>query len=364
VTKRLNRIAIQWLSVEELAASPLLHDPRTLGIATLGTAAPLAAASHLPQAHLLTSVVEGGGPRVELWSGRYEARDEVIGPARCRHNGEVLFAAVSMPVSDTEDDALGVTTHAAYRSLLGALHKAGYPHLLRVWNSIPDINVDDAGLERYRRFNLQRYRAYQEADLPTHEGAPAACALGSFGGPLVLYCLASRTPPDAIENPRQVSAYQYPREHGPRAPNFSRAALWRGGDDAADVLFISGTASIVGHQTQHHGDVEAQTRETLANLQAVVEQARLNGARNVTALSDLLLKGYVRHADDLVRVKKVLREHGLDVDAIVFVQADICRADLLIEIEAIGPVAAVDAGEAEPPYARNSRYAGLAVSSQ
>ncbi len=325
----------------ELVGSLALLDPRTLGVATHGGDTPLVAASHLPQAHLLKSVIGSGTPVVELWSGRAEARDEMIGTTHCRHNGEVLFATVSVPVSSPGDDSLGAATYVAYRSLLDALQATGYPHLLRIWNSIPDINVDDGGLERYRRFNLQRFKAYEESKRPTHAGAPAACALGSFGGPLVLYCLASKTPPESIENPRQTSAYQYPTQYGPRAPSFSRAALWRGADDESDVLFVSGTASIVGHQTLHHGNVVAQAHETLTNLQAVVATAVSQGARDIALLSDLMLKAYVRHPSDQPRVHQVLAGHGLDADAVLYLHADICRADLLVEIEAIGPARAL-----------------------
>lgn len=327
---------MQWLPASQLAGSPLLHDARNLGVATFG-GSPLGVASHLPQSHLRTPVIGGDDQVVELWSGCGPAHDETHGATRCRHNGDVLFATVSVPVSEGGDDALGVATYTAYRSLLDALQATGYPHLLRIWNSIPNINVDDAGLERYRRFNLQRYKAYEESKQPTQGGAPAACALGSFGGPLVLYCLASKTAADAIENPRQVSAYRYPQQYGPRAPSFSRAALWRGAGHDNDVLFVSGTASIVGHQTQHPGDVAAQTRETVVNLQSVVAEAVQRGARNVATLSDLLLKAYVRHPEDAPLVQHVLAEHGLDTDAVLYLHADICRADLLVEIEAVGP---------------------------
>lgn len=329
------------MPASEFADSRLLSDARTLGVATHGGAAPLACASHLPQAHLLKGVIGGDQPVVELWSGRDQARDEIIGATHCRFNGEVLFATVSVIVSDDGNDALGTATYTAYRSLLDALQVTGYPHLLRIWNSIPGINVDDGGLERYRRFNLHRFKAYDESKLPTAAGAPAACALGSFGGPLVLYCLASKTPPESIENPRQTSAFRYPQQYGPRAPSFSRAALWRGESDDSDVLFVSGTASIVGHQTMHQGNVVAQAHETLTNLQSVVAAAVSRGARDIALLSDLRLKAYVRHASDQPLVRQVLAGHGLDADAVLYLNADICRADLLVEIEAIGPARAI-----------------------
>ena len=347
----------------ELARSPLLHDARTLGIATHGGAAPLASASHLPQAHLQKGVlgkraVDRDSQVVELWRGRAAATDTIVGTTRCRHNGEVLFATVSAAITDGGNDALGEATHTAYRSLLDALHATGYSHLLRVWNSIPGINVDDAGLERYRRFNLHRFKAYEESKLPTATGAPAACALGSYGGPLVLYCLASKTPPEPIENPRQTSAYRYPQQYGPRAPSFSRAALWRGDGEASDVLFVSGTASIVGHQTLHTGNVVAQTHETLTNLQSVVAAAVSYGARDVAILPDLLLKAYVRHADDQPLVRQALAGHGLDADAVLYLHADICRAELLVEIEAIGPAPSlqikIETGDTQDSQSRSS----------
>ena len=324
----------------DLAGSHLLHDARTLGVATHGGAAPLVCASHLPQAHLLKGVIGRDQPVAEVWSGRDEAHDKNIGETHCRFNGEVLFATVSVIVSD-EHDALGAATYTAYRSLLDALQVAGYPHLLRIWNSIPGINDDDGGLERYRRFNLYRYKAYAESERPTESGAPAACALGSYGGPLVLYCLASKTSAQPIENPRQTSAYRYPQQYGPRAPSFSRAALWSGAGSDNDVLFVSGTASIVGHQTMHPGNVVAQAHETLTNLQSVVAAAISHGARDIALLSDLKLKAYVRRASDQPLVRQVLAGHGLDADAVLYLHADICRADLLVEIEAIGPARSV-----------------------
>ncbi len=333
---------MHWLSASELTGSQALHDPHTLGLATHGGGEPLAIGARLPQAHLRKGVIGRDGPVVELWSGRHEARNETIGATQCRHNGEVMFATVSAPLEGSSNEALGAGTYSAYQSLLQALQASGYPHLLRVWNSIPDININENGLERYRRFNLLRHKAYEESRQPTETGAPAACALGSFGGPLVIYCLASKTPPLAIENPRQTSAYQYPQQYGPRAPSFSRAALWRGGENESDVLFVSGTASIVGHQTLHHGNVAAQTHETLANLQAILAEAVSRDARGLVLLSDLRMKAYIRHVEDVPIVRQVLAGHGLDADAVLYLHADICRADLLMEIEAIGPAQSIE----------------------
>ena len=71
-------------------------------------------------------------------------------------------------------------------------------------------------------------------------------------------------------------------------------------------LFVSGTASIVGYETIHPGDVTAQTRETLANIDALLEEAnRVVGAPRYS-LDGLKLKVYVRRPEDLAAIRRAL----------------------------------------------------------
>ncbi|WP_043288674.1 chorismate transformation enzyme, FkbO/Hyg5 family [Paraburkholderia oxyphila] len=238
-------------------------------------------------------------------------------------------------------------TDAAYRMLFDLLDTLDMPHPLRIWNTVPAINVEQHGAERYRQFNAGRQHAFEASRRALTGSVPAACALGSVGPlsaqgvpaePLAVYFLASRTSADAIENPRQVSAFDYPAQYGARAPTFARAAAWSGAPGAciAPVLFISGTASIVGHRTVHHGDVLAQTRETLANLAAVLDQAARQG-HGPFALADLAFKVYVRDGADaamLAAIDRLLHEAAGPHVRPLYLHADVCRSDLLIEIEA------------------------------
>jgi chorismate lyase/3-hydroxybenzoate synthase len=89
---------------------------------------------------------------------------------------------------------------------------------------------------------------------------------------LQIYFLAGAHPPTHLGNPRQVNAYEYPTIYGPRSPSFARATLCR--SDSATHLFISGTASVVGHQSQHVGSADLQALETVTNLRALVEHAQ------------------------------------------------------------------------------------------
>lgn len=102
------------------------------------------------------------------------------------------------------------------------------------------------------------------------------------------------------------------------------------------MLFISGTASIVGHQTLHHGDVAAQTRECLHNIAAIVAEANRQAPDAGFRLDQLAYKVYFRHPENLATVRREMAQFiGAPVSA-VFLQADVCRAELLVEIEASG----------------------------
>ncbi len=137
-----------------------------------------------------------------------------------------------------------------------------------------------------------------------------------------------------IENPRQTSAYRYPPKFGLHSPSFSRACVLS--ESEGTNLFVSGTASIVGHETLHRGDVSAQTRETLANLGALLEEAnRVVGARRYS-LDGLKFKVYVRRPRDLEAIQEALSASLRPAAPILYLQADVCREELLMEIEATG----------------------------
>jgi enamine deaminase RidA (YjgF/YER057c/UK114 family) len=149
----------------------------------------------------------------------------------------------------------------------------------------------------------------------------------------VVYFLASRQAPSVIENPRQVSAYEYPPQYGPK-PAFSRASVLQ--DAAGAVLFISGTASIVGHETVHPGDAAAQTRETLSNIEALLTEANRKSDTHRFELATLSYKVYVRNGADLPLIQSQLQTTLGSHAQVMYLKADICRQDLLVEIEATG----------------------------
>ena len=308
----------------------------TLGAALFAEQLPtenLACPSGMPLARVCLARL--GEPRavIERWRIGAPVRSGAHRSVGYAHGKTFLFGALQVPEADGAHGrtALERATEHAYREIHAALGATGFPHLLRVWNYLPGINRESHGTERYRQFNRARQDALLACGRRIRGSVPAASALGSAAGPLAVYFLAGRAAPECLENPRQVSAYHYPGQYGPCAPSFSRATLVRHG---GATLFISGTSSILGHRTVHAGDPAAQTRETLTNIEALLEAARRRGAGRFP-LESLAYKVYVRHPQDLPLIRAEL-DAAVGAAARVYLQADICRHDLSVEIEAVG----------------------------
>lgn len=272
-------------------------------------------------------------PEVQLSSGSAQAR------VSYRFSDDLLFGALNIAEraidAHGEAAALQLATETAYQEIFDVLNETGHRHLIRIWNYLPEINAQAGDDERYRHFNSARQMAFRKSGRATMGTVPAASALGSpAGSPLSIYFLAARRPPKMIENPRQTSAYHYPVKFGRHSPIFSRACVW--GESGGGRLFVSGTASIVGHETIHRGDVVAQTRETLVNIAALLEEANRLGGGSRFSLNGLKLKVYVRNPADLPAIEATLSEVLKPAAAVVYLQADVCREDLLVEIEAVG----------------------------
>ena len=272
------------------------------------------------------------GPGVaELWHAAGAVRIGFDGPLRYAADAAHLAGAIELDERDFAD--LEATARAAYAALRRFQQQSEYPHLLRVWNYFDGINRGSGDEERYKQFCLGRA---QGLEVGSASRLPAATAIGRRDGSTILqvYWLAGRSPGVPLENPRQLSAYRYPREYGSHAPVFSRATLLRQKDSL--TLFISGTASIVGHRSIHVGDTAAQTRETLANIAALLEEANRVERAARFSLGSLACKVYVRRPQDLPVIRAELAAALEPTSKVIYLQADICRQDLLVEIEATG----------------------------
>ena len=284
-----------------------------------------------PVIHLELPVLEGSS-RCEVWSCDHPVRLYKDNDVSAAVSGDLLFGSITAD----EDSAAGLndTTERAYDQLLRLLRQSGFPHLWRIWNYFPRINGEEHGLERYRLFCMGRHQALAER-LPGFPGSlPAGTAVGTHCGPLQIYFLAGAHPGTHLGNPRQVNAYDYPKIYGPRSPSFARATLCR--SEGATQLFISGTASVVGHQSQHDGLADLQALETVTNLRALIDRAQCMtpSFEGETRLRSFF-KVYVRNPNHLETVRRVLDAPFLVSGHLLFLQGDLCRKELLVEIEGL-----------------------------
>ncbi|HLP98914.1 MAG TPA: hypothetical protein VK149_10750 [Sideroxyarcus sp.] len=319
------RFGLAYLGADEVGAYLQRHAGRVLGVIGFGRPLPLPAT---PCAPLWVDIPVLGGRdnSFEVWTS-----DAAVSSCDYRGicgstDGRVLFA--SLTLEQRAGDTLEALANEAYMRIFGFIDHHDYRHLLRVWHYFPQINDDENGLERYRGFNVGRHEAFVANGRSIgEESVPAASALGSDSGSLTIYFMAGKQPGKAVENPRQVSAYHYPHLFGPKSPIFVRAmAATLGGQYC---FFISGTASIVGYETLHQGDAGKQTAETLLNISTLLQQI----PHYDPARGRMLLKVYIRHEHDLAMVRaKVQAQFGVACKA-VYLHSNICRSDLLLEIE-------------------------------
>jgi chorismate lyase / 3-hydroxybenzoate synthase len=334
-------LRLDYLPLDRLDSQPPSWWHSVLGV--VGFARPPATPRHIPTATTMTPMLGAGAELCEIWrlvdpGIRLRHGAAQLGRVHYRCCEDTLFGCLTIKEAEMGADdaaqALLRSTQIAYEEIFAVLEATQHRHLVRIWNYVPAINVAAGGEERYRLFNSARQAAFHRSGRTVIGSVPAACALGSpAGAPICIYFLAASRPPQTIENPRQTSAYHYPEKFGRHSPTFSRACI--SNDSRQANLFISGTASIVGHETVHPGNAEAQTRETLANINALLAEANRIAGSTRYSLEALTLKVYVRHASDLSAIQAVLSRELRDA-SLLYLQADICREDLLVEIEATG----------------------------
>lgn len=338
----MDALSITHVRMTSFEQQPVDWHEGSLVCATFADYLPRKEAANAPVIRLNMPMLGQPADFLEVWRTVGTVSSGQMNAIHYSCNNDLLFGYIKLSETDFADESTGEksplqqATKEAYRQIFALLSKLDYPYLLRIWNYFPDINRESHGLERYRQFNIGRQEGFSECGRSITDDVPAACALGTTTGPLTIYFIAGQNRPVRIENPRQISAFYYPQEYGPRTPTFSRASLGRVGNQ--EVLFISGTASIVGHRTLHIGDVVAQTRETLANITEIVKEANRLTPGEHFDMAGMSYKVYLRHPEHIDLIRNELQTAiGSNVNAI-YLQADICRQDLLVEIEALAGI--------------------------
>ncbi|MBI2949390.1 MAG: dioxygenase [Verrucomicrobia bacterium] len=225
----------------------------------------------------------------------------------------------------------------------------GFDQVVRTWLYVNQITSGEDGCQRYQELNRARtdfYRgihfgAKHRAEAAPTDIYPASTGIGTRGSHITMSCLAldSRRPDVfllPLENPQQMAAYNYQAQYSPQSPKFSRAMAVVQGHFVSTL--VSGTASIVNTQTCHVGDIVRQTEQTLENIERLIapENFARHGLPGAGAtLQDIAkLRVYVKHQEDYEQCREVCERWLPGVPAI-YLRADVCRSDLLVEIEAV-----------------------------
>lgn len=213
--------------------------------------------------------------------------------------------------------------------------------IVRQWNFIEHITSCSAQGQNYQQFNDARSRFYASAEWKN--GYPAATGIGAEGGGVVVLFVAVRESEKisrAVDNPLQISAHAYSQQvliEGEQkqktTPKFERAR-WVG-STPQDMIYISGTAAIRGEESLQ-ADATAQiamTMENIAHLVSAENQSRHN-VPQPKAREYETLRVYVKREESWREIANWINEN-CPCRNVAFLKADICRAELLVEVEGI-----------------------------
>lgn len=296
-----------------------------------------------PSSDTARSVVgRGGRDRGEVEIQRVRPELAIV-----RHSGITWVHCTSMPLG--EDRPMYESARAELEAVCQLLGSAGvhFGQVMRAWYYLGGIVESCGSLTKYQQFNRARTDFFQHVRFPPHptpakaDGLlyPASTGIGAAGSGLAISAIAMasdhgnlRAVP--LENPRQTAACDYSTAYGPQSPKFSRAMVVSCGQFA--TIFISGTASITDSHSRHLDDAVRQTEETLDNISALIGEDNLSrsGLPGLGAsLAGLgLARVYIKRPEDFPAVRAACRRR-LGTVPTTYVLADICRDELLVEIE-------------------------------
>lgn len=267
-----------------------------------------------------------------------------------RHSGVTWIHAADLLPDDTVGSVYDRSL-ICFQKMSNMIAKCDtrYEQVIRTWLYLGDIVGPEGETQRYKELNRARTDFYEpitfgmgltpKLPFPVY---PASTGIGTNGKGIMMSCIALQTDrPDVVlvplENPQQISAFDYGQAYSPRSPKFARAMAVACGDSA--TIFISGTASITASETRYVGDVEGQTAQTLDNIEALIsrDNFRRHGVNTGigATLEDLaLLRVYIKYQEDFEKTRAVCRKRLGEVPT-VYAVGDVCRPDLLVEIEGI-----------------------------
>jgi enamine deaminase RidA (YjgF/YER057c/UK114 family) len=214
-------------------------------------------------------------------------------------------------------------TKDAFTLFNSQLTKVGmeFIHVARTW-----IYLDQL-LDWYDEFNVLRTDFFNQEDIFNHL-VPASTGIGASnvdGSAIILGGFATLPKGDhatviaPVSSPLQCPAWDY-------KSSFSRAISVT--SDSGQQIMISGTASIEpGGLTVHLDDIEKQIELTMKVIDGMLQEVDMNFS-NVSRAT-----AYCKEAQYLSSFKAWLEKNNLSEMPVAFSHADVCRHDLLFEVE-------------------------------
>ena len=282
-------------------------------------------------------IVEAFFYDTSLWQANFISKGDNAAILFRRDKTEILIGNVQANLKK------GCKKNAEYSfsNLKSLFNSVQFPvnSIVRQWNYLEDILGFDDEDQHYQEFNNVRSEFYGENFKET--GYPAATGIGMNRGGLIIEFVAVKSKESItfpVDNPGQIAAHSYSKNVlvGDECiikttPKFERARYQ--GMFGKRLIFISGTASIVGEKTVGIGNPAEQTEVTINNIR------RLYSKEILETISESTLnpkyghaRVYIKHRKDFSAIKKVFKTHFGNLD-VVYILADICRTSLLVEIE-------------------------------
>lgn len=267
----------------------------------------------------------------------------------CKHFRELWAAGLLSNSISAHYEKKAITSFEMIQALL-TKEGMDFSDIVRQWNYLGGITrenkINEIITTNYQIFNEIRHKFYS-----THRKTgifPAATGIGTKFSQVSIDICAIRAINNnchtiAINNPNQVDAHQYDQhvlegmplhaQAQKHPPEFERAVLLVAPEHGR--LFISGTASIVGQKTIGVGDIQKQTLTTIANIGQLTHISHLQHCYPLLPQGSFhysLLRVYVKNMQDLETVSAICNEKFAGIP-VSYVVADVCRDDLLMEIE-------------------------------
>ena len=222
-------------------------------------------------------------------------------------------------------------------------HGFAVDDIVRQWNYIGSIVSHRAGKQNYQEFNDARTHYYSTGEW--HNGYPAATGIGTEGDGIVVGCIAFKSKNGGniypIDNPLQIAAHAYSKQvlidddanAQKSTPKFERAKVIE--TKRGVCCFVSGTAAIRGEESVDATSARSQTIKTIENIEHLVSKQNLvRCGCKPYELKFAKIHIFIKEAKDYEEVRAVVEQRWPNVSALYSV-ADVCRSELLVEIEGI-----------------------------